>query len=193
MRSMKAFTLIATILFATAIANSLFAQSPGTSPTTASNVPAAHPPGASDHHRNPASTVNTVSRPTIATEKLQALIDFALRTDKEFPTASMITQGLGLPNPFMTKNAKIEKGTTRHGLAVGISDATRIIFYRKTPEVMQVYATDRRAELLSAGTIINNVFNRISVNDARADFEAELRIWAAEPIKRATVESTDKP
>jgi hypothetical protein len=130
--------------------------------------------------------------PAIRPEKLQAIIDFALGGDRIHPVSQVMLDGLRQPSPFMSKNLRIDAGTTRHSLAVGVTPNDRLIFLRRTPEGMRLYATDRSARLLAAGTLVNNVFTPMTLDEARASFEEELRKWDAEPINTppTTVAST---
>lgn len=123
--------------------------------------------------------------PSIRPEKLEAIIEFALAGDRILPVSQTMVDGLRLPSPFMSKNLGIKAGTTRHGLAVGVNPADRLIFLRRTPEMTYLYATDRSARLLAAGTLMNNVFTPLTLDQARAPFEEELRKWDSEPINNA--------
>jgi hypothetical protein len=129
-----------------------------------------------------APTAASVPAPAIRPEKLQALIEFALAGEKLGPVNPVMLDGLRLTSPFMSKNLRIEAGTTRHGLAVGVTPNDRLIFLRRTPEGMHLYATDRSARLLAAGTLVNDVFTPMTLDQARPSFEAELRLWDAEPL-----------
>lgn len=136
----------------------------------------------------------SLSAPTapIRPEKLKALIDKTLATPNAGPVSQKMTEGLGLPNPFMAKNAGFSIETTRYALAVGVTPSDRLIFVTRTPELMRLYATDRDARLISAGTMINGVFTPVPVDQARASFEEILRRWDAVGIDAppATVASS---
>lgn len=138
-----------------------------------------------------APTAVSVPTPPIRPEKLEAIINFALANETRQAVPAM-TSGLGLPSPFLYRSAIFEVGTTRHLLAVGVSPADRLIFLRRTPEGMHLYATDRSARLLAAGTFVNNVFTPLTLDQARPSFEADLRKWDAEPFHNppATTAST---
>jgi hypothetical protein len=129
-----------------------------------------------------APTAASIPAPAIRPEKLQLIIDFALGAERTFEVGQVLLDGLRLPSPFMSKNLRIDVGTTRHSLAVGVTPNDRLIFLRRTPEGMYLYATDRSARLLAAGTLVNDVFTPMTLDQARPSFEAELRKWDAEPI-----------
>lgn len=131
--------------------------------------------------------------PSIRPEKLQAIIEFALAGDQIRPVAQKMVDGLRLPSPFLSKNLSIKAGTTSHGLAVGVNPADRLIFLLRTPEMTHLYATDRSARLLAAGTIVNNIFTPLTLDQARPSFEAELRKWDAEPINYAPATAASTP
>lgn len=115
----------------------------------------------------------------IRPEKLKAIIDKTLATPNMNTVSQRMTDGLGLPNPFMAKNATFDLESTRYAIAVGVTPADRIIFLTRTPEMVRLYATDHSARLISAGTMINGVFTPVPVDQARASFEAMLRQWDA--------------
>lgn len=129
-----------------------------------------------------APTAASVATPAIRPEKLEAIINFAM-TNETRQANPLMTNGLGLPSPFMYRSADFYDGTTRHLLAVGVTPADRLIFLRRTPEGMHLYATDRSARLLAAGTLVNNVFTPLTLDQARPSFEADLRKWDAEPFR----------
>lgn len=143
------------------------------------HAPAGFTPAAADSVPGAVVAPTPVSVPTqpIRPEKLKAIIDATLAGDKIYPVSEQMAVGLGMTFPFMSKNARIDVGATRHSLAVGVMPADRLIFLRRTPEMMRLYATDRSAKLLAAGIIVNGVFTAVPLDQARASFEEELRQW----------------
>lgn len=124
----------------------------------------------------------SASKPFISPEKLQAIIDLALGSTRVVPVNAVLTQGLNLPHPFMSKGARIVDGDVTHGLSVNVSDPTKLILYRKASGMMHVYAMNRDTELLAAGTYANGVFTPIALDQAKPGLEAELKLWDAEPL-----------
>lgn len=121
-------------------------------------------------------------QPLLSPEKLKAIIDLGMTGQKVYTVAQPMSLGLGLAHPFAAKNVGFDAENVRHGVAIGLPDGTRVIFFRKTAEGLQVFASDRLARLLSAGTFVNNVFTPVALDVARPVFEAELRLWEAEPL-----------
>ena len=131
-----------------------------------------------------------VSQPPLSAPKLEQILNFVLANDSTNPVNPAISRGLGLAHPFTSRNARFEGADGRYSLAVGVSDPTRLIFLHRTGNAAEarpgdtfyLFATDRRARLLSAGIMVNGVFTPVAIDAARARFEAILRLWEAEPI-----------
>lgn len=130
------------------------------------------------------------SKPLLSPQKLEQLVNFALSVPIK-PVREDMSRNLGIVHPFTSRNLRIERADGRRSLAVGVSDPTRLIFIYRTGNAAEaprpgdtfyLFSTDRHARLLSAGTLINGVFTPVAIDVARARFEAELRVWEAEPI-----------
>lgn len=149
------------------------------------HAPAGYTMAAADNAQGAVVAPSRVSVPAspIRPEKLKSIIDATLATPDVHQVSQKMAEGLGLPTPFMSKNARIETGTTRYSLAVGVTPGDRLIFLTRTPEMMRLYAADRSARLISAGTMVNGVFTPIPVDQARGSFEEALRQWDASPIE----------
>lgn len=160
------------------------------------HAPAAHAIAAADIPGPvvaPSRAALSAPTPPIRPEKLKALIDGTLAGTNVHQVSDKMALGLGMPSPFMSKNARLEIGTTRYSLAVGVTPSDRLIFLTRTPEMMRLYATDHDARLISAGTLVNGVFTAVPIDQARVSFEEALRQWDAAPIEAppaATVASS---
>ncbi len=118
----------------------------------------------------------------ITPEKLQALIRLLNANEDIQPLAEKLTVALGLTHPFTRKNALYEDGAGRHGISVGVSDSTRLVFYLKDDNGIRIYAATLSGELVSAASFINGVATPLTLTAARAGFETELRVWNAAQI-----------
>lgn len=129
----------------------------------------------------------------ISQEKLQAIVKYTLSNENTHTVDEKIAVGLGFTHPLTTKQARFEVLGVRHGIAVVITDPTRMIFFRKTDEGINMYACTLTGKLVSAGTFVDGVFRaaRIGAAVTKAGFEAELFLWDAEPLPESKTPASD--
>ena len=119
----------------------------------------------------------------ISPARLQALVRYALQDPSapSTPLSERIAVPLGLTtpgNPYETMQVGFREGTARHAVAVHVSGTGRLLFMYIDRGDALLWVCDMNGTLLAAGQMVGGVFSPMTLPNARAAFEAELRQWS---------------
>jgi hypothetical protein len=130
----------------------------------------------------------------ISRARLEAIVRAALRSQ----TIRIVHQSVAVPlgltaqgTPYETKQAGFGEASAQcrgvsndicHLVAVPVSGTGRLLFaYTQNGDAL-FWVCDMNGTLLAAGQMVAGVFSPITLPNARASFEAEMRQWRDVPL-----------
>lgn len=125
-----------------------------------------------------AVNLTVAAEPIITKERIRLLYDRALLN----PKTSNVTAVIAVPTGFSNDRIQVKQlgektETLEHRFAAPITPNGKFLVGVIKDGVITAYVCDMEGKLLAAGVLVDQVFTSMTLEAAKAGFEASLRYW----------------